>query len=851
MVADVGSWLLSLAFISSFIALITYAISSVRENQQIETLSNVLWGLKGLFVLGSSIALIYLIMTHQFQYFYVWNYTSLDLEAKYLFSAFYGGQEGSFMLWIFFAFIVGLGLIRWTRPPYKAPVMFVMALTQFFLLSMIAGWELGFAKIGASPFRTIAQEMPNAPFIQANPNFVPQDGTGLNDLLKSPWMMIHPPIIFVGFAMMTVPFAFAIASLWTKTYHEWIRPALPWTLAANLSLLTAIFLGGYWAYETLSFGGYWAWDPVENASLVPWLIGTAGIHAMIIQRKSKRAHKASLFFAILAYVGIIYQTFLTRSGVLADQSVHSFVDLGLYGQLLAFILVVTIMGIGFYLYRYKDIPSPKEESKVLSREFMTFTGAILLFILGVVIILGTSSPIIGRFFVENPTPPEIQFYNDWSMPIAILMALATVIGQHLFWRRHTWESLAGKLITPLLFTSTATVLSIVFGGVRSIPYMIYVFSGWFALFGNGAVLIELLRKNPKLVGGTITHMGFGLLLLGVIASSVYTSPMLDQRTSEYNQRVLNGDVIDEEGFPVTQTVDMVELKLNQPKLLHDKYMVTYEGYELTDTPRPGQQDYILRFEPIDGGEPFVLRPHIYPMLTTSGPENIEWSVEPHVRTGWFKDIYLYAAGSRYVERRNEMLEENRNAEESVIPVRDEEQLPEDQQEEEGEVDTETTTIELARGQSTEVGPFRFTFMNFVPASEEALPENTQIGVRSLVRIEHMPSREAYEAEPLFAVYTEEERSYKYSPPIDISDWDMTVHFTSVFPESDSIELTLYGLDENFEEDWILIVAEEKPFTSVVWLGTFMLMAGFSVSIFRHWGRERNMKKVYEEEHSDD
>lgn len=295
MIAEAGRWFIYLAFISSIITMGLYAFASIKENKKAERLSNWIWGFKGVLVIGASVALVYLIMTHQFQYYYVWNYTSLDLETKYLFSALYGGQEGSFLLWIFFGFFVGLGLIKWTRKPYRGPVMFVMALTQFFLLSMILGLDLGIAKIGASPFRTIAQEMPNAPFLQANPDFVPQDGTGLNDLLKSPWMMIHPPIIFLGFSMMTVPFAFAIASLWTKTYHGWIRPALPWTLAANLSLLTAIFLGGYWAYETLSFGGYWAWDPVENASLVPWLIGTAGIHAMIIQRKSRRAHKASLF----------------------------------------------------------------------------------------------------------------------------------------------------------------------------------------------------------------------------------------------------------------------------------------------------------------------------------------------------------------------------------------------------------------------------------------------------------------------------------------------------------------------------------------------------------------------------
>lgn len=829
MIAQIGDLLLSAAFAVTFAGLILYAMASVKEDRRLESISNKLWMAKGFFVLISSLALIYLIMTHQFQYYYVWNYTSLDLETQYLFSAFYGGQEGSFMLWVFFGFVVGAGLIRWTRKPYKAPVMFVMTLTQLFLLSMVVGWDVGFTQIGASPFRTIAQEMPNAPFIQANPDFVPADGSGLNDLLKSPWMMIHPPIIFLGFAMMTVPFAFAISSLWTKTYHEWIRPALPWTLAANLSLLTAIFLGGYWAYETLSFGGYWAWDPVENASLVPWLIGTAGIHAMIIQRKSARAHKASLFFAILAYVAVIYQTFLTRSGVLAEQSVHSFVDLGLYGQLLMFILVIMIMGVGFYLYRYREIPSQKKESDFLSKEFMTFTGAILLLIMGLIIIIGTSSPILGRLFVENPTPPEIQFYNDWTMPLAIVMAFATVIGQMLFWQKHTWESLAGKLVLPLLLTSVASVLAIVFGEVRNLYYMVFIFAGWFTVIGNGAVLLDLIRSKPKLVGGAVTHIGFGALLLGIIASSVYTEPLLDQRTTSYNARIAAGEVYDEEGFPVTQPVEMFELELNQPKLVNGKYMVTYEGFEVSDSPRPGQQTYRLKFEPINGGGTFYMDPVVYPMMTSSTMDNIDWSVDPHVRTGWLSDIYLYVAGSKFVEQRNLELDRARERD-GMAPAADTTAAEEIQK------------IEIKQGETIEAGPFSFTFIDFTPAREESLPENTHIGVRAQVRVEHTPTGNAFDVEPLFAVYTNEGRSYTYSPPLSIDRWDMELFFSSIYPESDTIELTVEGLDEKFEEDWVLVVAEVKPFVSIVWLGTFLLMAGFSISIFRHWGREKALNK---------
>jgi len=823
-----GHLLLSASFVFALAGLAAYALASAKESEHIERYAGYFWTGKGITLLAASGILLYLILDHQFQYFYVWNYSSLDLELHYLISTFYGGQEGSFMLWIILSFLIGLGLIRWTRKPYKSPVMFVMMLTQVFLISMVLGWDLFGLKIGASPFRTIAQEMPNAPFLQSNPDFVPQDGTGLNDLLKSPWMMIHPPALFVGFAMMTVPFAFSIASLWTRTYHDWIRPALPWTLGANLALLTAIFLGGYWAYETLSFGGYWAWDPVENASFVPWLIGTAGIHAMIIQRKSSRAHKASIFFAILAYVAIVYETFLTRSGILADQSVHSFVDLGLYNQLLVFMLVMIAIGLGFFLYRYRELPAPDKEAGILTREFFTFTGSMLLFILGAVIILGTSSPILGKLFVSNPTPPDISFYNNWSLPIAIVMAFATVIGQYLFWQKHNWESLAGALTTPLLVTSILATVTIIFGEIRDIYYMILVFAGWFAIAGNGSVMFHLLKNNPKLVGGTVTHIGFGVLLLGILASSAYNEHLLDRTAQNYNARVEMGEAFDEQGFPITQKVEMFELKLNKPSLINDNYMVTYEGYSLSNTPRPGQQTYRLKFEPVNGGRPFYMNPEVYPMLTSSSASSIEWSVDPDVRTGFLSDIYLYVAGSSYVDKQNKLLKKRNE----MQPVSNQAEPDE----------TEVQSIEIPKGGTAKAGNFRFTFRDFQPASEEHLPDSTLIGIRSLVEVLHEPSGSRYETVPLFAVYTEEGRSYTYSPPLEVEKWGLIIQFTGVNPENDSIELTVGGLDSDFEEDWIVVVAEKKPFVSAVWLGTFLLMGGFSISIFRHWAREKNENK---------
>lgn len=639
--------------------------------------------------------------------------------------------------------------------------------------------------------------------------------------------MIHPPILFVGFAMMTIPYCFAMAALWKRKYHEWIGPALPWTLSANVALLTAIFLGGYWAYVTLSFGGYWAWDPVENASLVPWLFGTAGIHTMIIQRKSAVAQKSSILFAILAYMAVVYETFLTRSGILGSSSVHSFVDLGLYNQLLAFMLVVTILGLGLFFWRYKEMPSPEKESNILSREFMTVTGAMLLLILGLVIILGTSSPILGKLFVENPTPPEISFYNNWSMPIVMIMAIFTVIGQYLFWKKYDAESLAAALINPLLVTSAVTILSIILGDVRDLYYMAYLFCGYFAIVGNAWVLISLMMKNPKVVGGSLTHVGFGLLLVGILASSAYNEPLVDQETARFNAAVEAGEVTDEQGFKITQKEEMLVLDLDVPTLIGDRYMVTYEGYELDNSVRRGQQNYKLRFEPIDGGKPFYMIPEVYPMLTSSTRENIQWSVDPDVRTGLLSDIYLYVGGSSYVQEQNDRVAENNSAMQNIA----------DQDTTDSGV-PEIQSFNLNPGQTVDVGNYTIRFVNYMQTDSTELPPNTTIGVRAEVELIHKASNRVVTLDPLFAVYSENGQSYIFSPPSFARDFDLEFQFTEINPQDNSIEITVTGLEEEYEPEWVLIVADEKPFISVVWAGTFILMIGFSISIFRHWARER-------------
>ncbi|MBP3192630.1 heme lyase CcmF/NrfE family subunit [Natronogracilivirga saccharolytica] len=846
MIGILGQATLSLAFVSSILATWFYYVAARNGRENSESIANAIFFLKGAFTFFASGLLVYLIFTHQFQYYYVYNYTSTDLQNVYLWAAFYSGQEGSLLLWILSSFLVGLAIIRWATPTYRAPVMFFMTLTQVFLLSMVSGFPIpGWGDLGASPFRTLASEMPDAQVFRNNPDFVPSEGSGLNDLLRSPWIIIHPPVIFLGFAMMTVPYAFALSSLWKRKYHEWIHAALPWTLGASLCLLTAIFLGGYWAYVTLSFGGYWAWDPVENASLVPWIFGLAGIHAMLIQKKHASSHKASIIFAILAYVTVVYQTFLTRSGILGDSSVHSFVDLGLYNHLLLFMLVVAAIGVGMLAYRYRDLPKPGKESPFLSREFMMFAGAMVLFLAGLVIILGTSSPVLGRLFVDNPTPPDQTFYNNWTLPFGILIGLMTVITQMLWWKRHDAESLASALIVPTLIASVVTITAVILSDMSNLAYMIYLFAGIFAIAGNGKVMLQLIWKNPRRVGGTFTHIGFAVMMIGFLGSA-FDRPMVDAQTREYNRAVAAGQVTDDDGFRVNQEIEFVELEKGKPKLIDGRYMVTFKGAEITEHNRPGEQEYEVLFEDVDSGESFVMKPSVYPMLSNSSPGAVEWTVDVDVRGGWLSDIFMYVAGSYLVDQEIErMAQENPDQHQSI------DQLGPEM----AEHDPDESTVRIPRGGTVEIGEYTLNFRDYIYIDEDELPEGSIIGVKADIVFVHRETGETHELQPEYVLTSDGESQYAVNPPEELGIADGSIRFLEVLPESDEIEIELTGVEGAPEREWILLAAEHKLMISVVWLGTFLLMIGFSISIIYRWAdqkkREQQDKRDREQASGDD
>ena len=364
-----------------------------RGRDDLLPLARTFYSAYAISIFAASAVQMTLLLQHRFDVSYVNAYSSRDLPLHFLLSTFWAGQEGSFLLWCFWGAVIGFFVWR-SAKEQEAPVMIVYLATFLGIVAILCK---------QSPFKLL-------------PPPVPPDGVGLNPLLQDPWMVIHPPVMFTGFASLSVPFAFAMAALWKKRWDDWVVRALPWALLTFLTLGTAILMGGYWAYKTLGWGGYWGWDPVENTSLVPWLFTAALVHGMFLQRSRKRHRKVNLLLASGAYLTILYGTFLTRSGVLADFSVHSFIDLGITAWLVSILLGFLALSVGAIAWRWRAIPViEEEESAALSRSVLFILGIAVFCALAFVILLGTSAPLLTRLS-GNPSQVQTAFYNKTTAP---------------------------------------------------------------------------------------------------------------------------------------------------------------------------------------------------------------------------------------------------------------------------------------------------------------------------------------------------------------------------------------------------------------------------------------------------
>jgi cytochrome c-type biogenesis protein CcmF len=636
----IGNIFLTFAFLASLFSCAMFFLSYKGYSNTLNY-ARISFHATAISVIVASALLLHAIITHQYQYAYVYNYSGSGLSTGLLISTFYAAQEGSFLLWAFFTAIIGLILMDYTskRGDLEQRVMMVFTLALGFLLFMVSPllkspFSYIWAQAAMIDVKHLNPTVLSMPFIQnfmlsdqsTNQFFVNMNkdlyaaltangiaindfilqGKGLNPLLQNFWMQIHPPILFVGFAMSLVPFTFAMAAIIKNEYKDWVKQSLPWLLTGSMVLGLAIMLGGYWAYGVLGWGGYWGWDPVENSSLVPWLVSIAALHTMLVQKKTEEKNggsrfvKTNLILCILTYVFVLYSTFLTRSGILGDASVHSFVDPGMlvYWFLVLFLSVFGAMGIGGIIYRWKYLMKTFNfEENILSRELALFTGSAALIASAIIVLVGTSAPIFGKTV-------ETRFYNQANLPIAIIIGLLNGLSLLLKWKQTESKDLFKQLRLSLSVSVILTAVTALAAAMASVLYIIFVFSCYFTLAVNGETAFRVIRGRKLFLGGYIAHAGIAVFLLGVLATSAYST---------------------------SQKAELVKGKVTNV-LGHN---VKFTGMVPFDSGRK----FNFNIEYIDGSKKRIISPVMFRSELNGGLMR-----EPDILTGFTKDFYVAPLG---------------------------------------------------------------------------------------------------------------------------------------------------------------------------------------------------------------
>ncbi|MFT2007219.1 cytochrome c biogenesis protein CcsA [Pontibacter sp. 13R65] len=835
LIGDLGHASVIVAFVAAIVASYAYFMASGKKA---EASGDTSWRnlARGAFyvhafaVVAVIFCLFNIIYEHRYEYYYAWSHSSNHLPVYYMISCFWEGQEGSFLLWTFWHVALGLVLMRSSRKNkiWEAPVMAIFSFVQIFLTSMILGVVIGNFKLGSSPFILMRDFMTDAPVFKMDPNFVPTDGTGLNPLLQNYWMVIHPPTLFLGFAATLVPFAFAIAGLWKGKFTDWVKHALPWSHFAAVSLGIGIMMGAYWAYETLNFGGYWNWDPVENAVYIPWLVLVGAIHTMIAFRRSKQGLSASFVLVITSFLLILYATFLTRSGILGNASVHSFTDLGLSGQLFTYLAAFTVLAIALLVYRWKQIPSTEKELSTYSAEFWVFIGAAVLCLAGFQVLATTSIPVYNSFlgFIgieSNAALPadQIEHYTKFQLWAGVAIAVLTGVGQLLWWKKANKNSFKDAITLPLMFTLLLSSLVIILSNKFDVfafkldnpVYIVLFVTALFAVLANGSIIAGLAQKKVSLSGGAVAHIGIALMLIGILFSSGYSN-IISQNSS---------GLLYSREFPDEINRDNVLLWRNAPTQM-GKYKVSYHGQFMEVKGVPGYVSKELLFR-TDDEYVAIARGNIRTKdkvyyktgdtLELHSPENTFFEVEysneeesftlypraqvnenmgllasPDIQHFADKDLYTHVSSIAPEEREWGQLQEH----------------------------------EVSAGDTLILNDYVAIFNGIeripqVPGVEMGAGD---VAVQADMKI--LGERKEYHAHPVLMIKDQ----MMGRVPETIEDLGLRITFMNINTEKNTFTI---GVNAS-QKDWIILKAMEKPFVNILWIGTIVMSIGFVMAIVR-------------------
>ena len=638
-VGQIGHFAILLSFVAALFAAFSFYKSQKAENSG--WLSMGRWGflLHALSLFTIITTLLYAMYHKMYEYSYVQRQVSDELPIYYLFSSFWQGQEGSFILWMFWHVILGFILIR-TSHKWEPFVLATLSGIQAFLMSMLMGIYIPFTenqKIGSNPFALIRDTM-DAP-IFANADYLSLiTGTGLNPLLQNYWMVIHPPVLFLGFASVTIPFCFAIAGLTSKEHKEWLRPAMKWASFSGFIYGLGILMGAAWAYEALSFGGYWAWDPVENSSLVPWLLVVAGIHTHLIAKSTGRAIGSTYIYYGLAFLFVLYSTFLTRSGILGDTSVHAFTEMGLENQLILFMLTFSALPIYLYVKNRKTIPKIEKEEAIYSREFWMFIGSMVLLFSGVLMTVSTSLPVFNKimYFFDNDyighvITDQMDHHNKYQLWIGVFIGILSSLSLLLRFREFNWDSYKLKFFKSAAIIAGLTAIStfIILPQLNTTSWHqgVLLFSGILAVITNVYHVFLFGKGNQAQLASFMSHFGFGLLILGVLISGL-------------NKRHISTNPFAQQGITADSKLDKVVTLIKGRKFFLNDYWVTYESDTLEGNLRKFDISFANRDENNLTTDSFTVRPSA---IYSNDFRKIEvWN--PSTKRYLHKDIFTQVSG---------------------------------------------------------------------------------------------------------------------------------------------------------------------------------------------------------------
>ena len=682
-VGQLGNSFVFLSFIAAIVSTISYYFySKESEISEWRKFARISFGVHTFSVIGIAATLFYMLFNHMYEYSYVWQHSNNSMPMQYIMSCFWEGQEGSFLLWTFWNIVLGNILSRTINKQWEAPTMAVFSLVQVFLASMLLGIYVFDFKLGMNPFVLLREnpDFANLPFIKVATYLSKLDGRGLNPLLQNYWMTIHPPTLFLGFSSTLPPFAFALAGLWRRNFHEWQKPALTWTFFSIMILGTGILMGGAWAYEALSFGGFWAWDPVENSSLVPWLVIVGAGHVMIINKNKGGSLFMTHLLSISSFLLVLYSTFLTRSGILGNSSVHAFTDLGMQGQLVIYVLTFIFICVALLIhdklikisyimctllimcvavvYGYKTIillswlfvsagitifsytkyfPKEEDEESLYSREFWMFVGSLMLLLSALVITYFTSIPVLNKLFNLEKAPIKIADYNLWATPFAILIVILIGTTQYFKYKKTDiksyWLNIRYSVALALVFGIVCVIPLYFLNGYSEassvnkwnlISYALLFIASLFAVFSNADYCIRVVKGKIRHAGSSIAHIGFALIIIGALISTS-KKQTISQNTSKKQVEALGENFNAQKSLVLTKG-DTLQM---------GKYFVTYKGKESQGIDVFFHMDYFTRTANGNFEKAFELAPMVQDNPRMGKASN------PDTKHFWSNDIYTH------------------------------------------------------------------------------------------------------------------------------------------------------------------------------------------------------------------